>query len=147
MEADESMWRACEANLRVIAGFERTELLRLEDGLAVLRAYPREDSANEFGIAHGGFLMAIADEAAACAADTTGRPTVTMSESCNFMRPVPVIAEGSRDSAYAWIDATAEVTHAGRTSVVIDVRIARPDGKVALSGTFTMAVLPDALES
>lgn len=120
----------CTQDFCTIAGFERTELTHLEEGRAVARAYPGPDCVNDVGTVHGGFLLALADQAAASAGESLGRVTVTLNMSASFFRPGLATDE--------YLEATSYVTHAGRRSIVTEVVIANPQGKTVFKGTFTL---------
>lgn len=123
----------CKSDVADVGGFERSEFVSAEEGRFALRAYPGPDSANNIGTVHGGYLLALADMAGTGVADTYGIKNTTMSLTANFIRP------GSIDDAY--LDVVGTVVHKGRRSVVSDVVITRPDGKVVLKATCTVALL------
>ena len=122
----------CKSDVADIGGFERAEFVSAEEGRFELRAYPGPDSANNIGTVHGGFLLALADIAGTGVADTYGFKNTTMALSANFIRP------GLVDDEY--LDVVGTVVHKGRRSVVSDVLITRPDGKVVLKATCTVAL-------
>lgn len=122
----------CKSDVADIGGFERAEFVSAEEGRFELRAYPGPDSANNIGTVHGGFLLALADMAGTGVADTYGFKNTTMALSANFIRP------GLVDDEY--LDVVGTVVHKGRRSVVSDVLITRPDGKVVLKATCTVAL-------
>ena len=87
------------------------------------------------GLLHGGALMTLADATAAtCAylafpADATG--TSTIESKTNFMRAV---RSGS-------VTATAEIVHAGRTTIVVQTDLHDDDGLLVARTLQTQAVL------
>ena len=87
------------------------------------------------GAMHGGALMTLADSAgAACAfaalpADATG--TTTISSSTNFLGAV----RSGR------VIATARVTHAGSTTIVVQTELRRDDGRLVATTTQAQLVL------
>lgn len=119
----------CTQDLCNISGFERTELMHLEEGYAECRAYPGPDCVNDVGTVHGGFLLALADQAAAASAESLGTVTVTMNMTASFFRP------GLATDDY--IDIRSRVIHAGRTTVVSEVEMSNPKGKPIFKATFT----------
>lgn len=125
----------CKSDIRDIAGFDRTEFVSVEKGRFVMRAHPGPDCANEFGNVHGGFLLALADEAAAGATDTYGRENVTMTVSANFLRPAHTSDE--------YLEVTGTALHAGRRTAAVEVVIVRPGGEVAMKATYTMAMFDE----
>jgi len=94
------------------------------------------DHANRNNVAHGGVLMALADNCggtAACAnLPPTGGSTATIESKTNFFAPIPV---GDM--------ARAETTplHRGRTTTVWQTRITRNDGKLAAVVTQTQLMM------
>lgn len=134
---DEFIVNYCKNDIRDLSGFDRTECISVELGHFVMRAYPDQGCVNDLGTVHGGFLLALADMAAAGAADSYGKANATMTVSANFLRSVDVNVD------YFDIDAT--VVHAGRRTLVVEVTMTRPDGKVAFKSTYTMAVVGEEL--
>lgn len=122
----------CKSDVADIGGLERSEFICAEEGRFEMRAYPGPDSANNIGTVHGGFLLALADMAGTGVADTYGFQNTTMSLTVNFLRP------GLVDDEY--FEVVGTVVHKGRRSVVSDVEIARPDGKILVKATCTVAL-------
>lgn len=86
------------------------------------------------GILHGGFLMAMADSVGAMAAVfnlPAGAGTSTIESKTNFFRAV---TDGD-------LTITATPVHVGRTTIVVQTDITRPDGKLVTRTTQTQAVL------
>jgi 1,4-dihydroxy-2-naphthoyl-CoA hydrolase len=86
------------------------------------------------GILHGGYLMAMADSVGAMTAVFNlqeGAGTSTIESKTNFFRAV---TEGQ-------LDITSTPVHVGRTTIVIQTDITRPDGKLVTRTTQTQAVL------
>lgn len=129
---DERIIESCKSHIRNLRGFDRLEFVSVEKGRFEMRAYPGADCANEYDNVHGGFLLALADEAASGAADTYGYDNATMTVSANFLRPARITDE--------YLSVVAVVQHAGKRTVVAEVSIARPNGEVAFKSTYTMAV-------
>lgn len=134
---DDFIVQYCKNDIRDLKGFDRTECISVELGHFVMRAHPDRGCVNDLGTVHGGFLLALADMAAAGAADSYGKSNATMTVSANFLRSVDVGVD------YFDIEATA--VHVGRRTMVIEVVMTRPDGKMAFKATYTMAVLGDEL--
>ena len=84
---DERIIESCKSHIRNLRGFDRSEFVSVEKGRFEMRAYPGADCANEYDNVHGGFLLALADEAASGAADTYGYDNATMTVSANFFVP------------------------------------------------------------
>jgi acyl-CoA thioesterase len=76
---------------------------------------------NGHGICHGGFIFALADSAAAFAANSRGEPVVAQHAAITFTRP-------GRVGELLIADA-AERMHAGRSGMY-DVRVATADGEL-----------------
>lgn len=129
---DERIIKSCKSHIRNLRGFDRSEFVSVEKGRFEMRAYPGEDCANEYDNVHGGFLLALADEAASGAADTYGYDNATMTVSANFLRPARISDE--------YLSVVASVSHAGKRTVVAEVVISRPNGEVVFKSTYTMAV-------
>lgn len=120
----------CTQDLCDIKGFDRTELTHLEKGYAECRAYPGPDCVNDVGTVHGGFLLALADQAAACSGESLGTVTVTLNMTASFFRPGLATDE--------YIHVTSRVLHGGSKTVVSEVEMFNPAGKRLFKGTFTM---------
>lgn len=129
---DDAIRKACVDSIHDVRGFDRTECVEVAEGHFVMRAYPGEDCSNEYGNAHGGWLLCLADMAASGAATTYGRDNVTMACGANFLRPVRA------DDPYVTV--TADVVHIGRRTAVVDVTVVRPDGELSFKSTYTLAV-------
>jgi 1,4-dihydroxy-2-naphthoyl-CoA hydrolase len=85
------------------------------------------------GVLHGGFLMALADAAAATVATLnlpSGAVTTTIEAKTNFLRAV---REG-----VVW--ATATTLHVGATTIVVQTDLVRDDGRLVARTTQTQAV-------
>jgi acyl-CoA thioesterase len=63
------------------------EVVECSPGRATVRMKVREDMANGHGIAHGGFVFALADTAFACACNSFGPVTVAAGAEITFLRP------------------------------------------------------------
>jgi acyl-CoA thioesterase len=98
--------------------------MRLDDvapGRARLSMPVTAAMANGHGICHGGFIFALADSAAAFAANPRGEPTVAQHASITFVRP-------GRVGEVLVADA-AERMHAGRSGIY-DVRVSTAGGEL-----------------
>jgi len=108
-----------------------TELDRIQGTLEV-----REDLTNGGGQIHGGALMAFADTLGAIGTMVNlgeGAQTTTMESKTNFIAPGP-----------AGMTLTGEATpiHRGRTTMIWQTRITRPDGRLVALVTQTQLVIP-----
>jgi len=95
-----------------------------------------EALSNRNGVAHGGALMALADNLGGTAAVANLLPdtiTATIESKTNFFLGVPV-----GDTAQA----ECTPLHRGRTTTVWQTRITRSDGKLACLVTQTQLVMP-----
>ena len=95
----------------------------------------REDFKNRGGVMHGGALMAYADSLGGTAANANlqpGQRTTTIESKTNFFAGIPI-----GDTAHA----ECVPLHRGRSTIVVQTRITRSDGKLAAIVTQTQMVL------
>ncbi len=117
------------------AGALEIEGLSAADGVVVARLAWSPERCTAGGLLHGGALMTLADATAAtCAylalpADATG--TSTIESKTNFMRAV---RSGT-------VTATAEIVHAGRTTIVVQTDLRDDDGLLVARTLQTQAVV------
>ena len=123
----------CKDDVCDIRGFDRSELMKAEPGLFVMRAYPGPDSGNNIGTVHGGFLLGLVDIAGAGAVDTCGIETSTINVNANFLRPAQVDDE--------YLEVVGKIVRRGRTISVSEVTIYRPNETVVLTANVTVAML------
>jgi acyl-CoA thioesterase len=98
--------------------------MRLDDmapGRARLSMTVAAAMANGHGICHGGFIFALADSAAAFAADTRGVPAATQHAAISFVRPARI--------GEVLVADAAERMHAGRSGIY-DVRVGTAEGEL-----------------
>ena len=110
------------------------EVLHGEASRVVARAHWSAERCTTASVLHGGFLMAVADSVgAACAGFNlpSGALTTTIESKTNFFRAV---TEGS-------IRIESTPIHVGRTTIVIQTDITRPDGKLVTRTTQTQSVI------
>ncbi|MFC0812479.1 PaaI family thioesterase [Paracoccus panacisoli] len=91
--------------------------------------------ANRNGVMHGGAIMALADNLGGTATMINlppGKTTTTVESKTNFLRPIRI-----GDTATA----RAVPLHKGRTTMVWQTTITRPDGKAAAVVTQTQLVI------
>ena len=91
----------------------------------------REELCNRRGVLHGGAVMALGDTLGGMTASASLAPggrTATIESKTNFFAPVP-----RGDTAHA----VCTPLHRGRTTVVLETRITRGDGKLAAIVTQT----------
>ena len=86
----------------------------------------RPETRNPYGVAHGGALYSMADNATGIAAHTDGRSYVTQSSNFYFLGNQP---EGT-------VRAEARVIHRGHATCLVGVEITGDGGRVLASGTF-----------
>ena len=86
----------------------------------------RPETRNPYGVAHGGALYTMADNATGIAAHTDGRSYVTQSSNLYFLG----------NQADGTIRAEANVIQRGRTTCLVGVEITGNDGKRLAYGTF-----------
>jgi 1,4-dihydroxy-2-naphthoyl-CoA hydrolase len=95
----------------------------------------REDLLNRRGVMHGGALMALADTLGGMTARiglVGGQGTATIESKTNFFAAV---TQGDT------VRAVCMPLHRGRTTIVLETRITRGDGKLAAIVTQTQLVL------
>ena len=95
----------------------------------------REDFRNRGGVMHGGALMAYADSLGGTTANANlreGQRTTTIESKTNFFAGIPI-----GDVAHA----ECVPLHVGRSTIVVQTRITRTDGKLAAIVTQTQMVL------
>ena len=95
----------------------------------------REDLNNRHGIMHGGAIMALADNVGGTCATANlppGHETTTIESKTNFFAPVPV-GDVAR----------AECTplHVGKSTIVLQTKITRNDGRLCALVTQTQMVM------
>ncbi len=103
---------------------------RVEAELAV-----REEFKNRGGVMHGGALMAYADSLGGTTAHANLKPgqrTATIESKTNFFAGIP-IGDVAR--------AETIPLHRGRSTIVVQTRISRNDGKLAAIVTQTQIVM------
>lgn len=98
------------------------ELLEAANGRAVVQMRVAQTMINGHGIAHGGFVFALADTAFACACNTYGPVTVAAGADISFLRP-------AREGDVLVATATERVV-AGRSGIY-DVTVSRGEEIVA----------------
>ena len=94
----------------------------------------REELCNRRGVLHGGAVMAFGDTMGAMTASSSLKPgvrTATIESKTNFFAPVP-----RGDTAHA----VCTPLHRGRTTLVLETRITRGDGKLAAIVTQTQLI-------
>jgi 1,4-dihydroxy-2-naphthoyl-CoA hydrolase len=95
----------------------------------------REEFKNRSGVMHGGALMAYADSLGGTTAHANLKPgqrTATIESKTNFFAGIP-IGDVAR--------ATTVPLHRGRSTIVVETRITRRDGKLAAIVTQTQIVM------
>jgi len=117
--------------LAALLGFEAVD--GGPDGVTLRGAWS-EERCTASGVLHGGYLMALADSAAATLAFLnlpTGATTSTIEAKTNFL---VAVREGA-------VTARAELVHKGRTMVVVQTDVTDDDGRLVSRTLQTQAVL------
>jgi uncharacterized protein (TIGR00369 family) len=117
--------------LAALLGFEAVDA---GPDTVTLRGTWSEERCTAAGVLHGGYLMALADSAAATLAFLTlptGATTSTIEAKTNFLAAV---REGS-------VTARAELVHKGRTTVVVQTDVTDDGGRLVSRTLQTQAVL------
>ena len=111
------------------------KLIEITPGRVKAELAVREDFKNRGGVMHGGALMAFADSLGGTAANANlreGQRTTTIESKTNFFAGIPI-----GDVAHA----ECVPLHVGRSTIVLQTRITRNDGKLAAVVTQTQIVL------
>ena len=87
----------------------------------------RPEHLNPHGLAHGGALFTLCDNAAGCAASTDGRIYVTQSSDIHFLRA----------QASGLVRAEAQVRHRGRSTVLVDVTLTGEAERLLAAASFS----------
>jgi acyl-CoA thioesterase len=105
------------------------ELLSAEAGSAIARLHVTDTMVNGHGIAHGGFLFALADTAFAFACNSRGTATVAASASITFVAPARIgdelVAEASERTLFGRngiYDVTVYRDDGGKRTVIAEFR-------------------------
>ena len=117
--------------LAALLGFEAVDA---GPDTVTLRGTWSEERCTAAGVLHGGYLMALADSAAATLAFLTlptGATTSTIEAKTNFLAAV---REGS-------VTACSELVHKGRTTVVVQTDVTDDGGRLVSRTLQTQAVL------
>ena len=117
--------------LAALLGFEAVDA---GPDTVTLRGTWSEERCTAAGVLHGGYLMALADSAAATLAFLTlptGTTTSTIEAKTNFLAAV---REGS-------VTACSELVHKGRTTVVVQTDVTDAAGRLVSRTLQTQAVL------
>ena len=117
--------------LAALLGFEAVE--GAPDGVT-LRGMWSEERCTAAGVLHGGYLMALADSAAATLAFLNlppGAATSTIEAKTNFLAAV---REGT-------VTARAELVHRGRTTIVVQTDVTDAAGRLVSRTIQTQAVV------
>jgi 1,4-dihydroxy-2-naphthoyl-CoA hydrolase len=96
----------------------------------------REELCNRRGVLHGGAVMALGDTLGGMTASISlpdGGRTATIESKTNFFAAVP---QGDT------VRAICMPLHRGRTTIVLETRITRGDGKLAAMVTQTQIIIP-----
>lgn len=102
------------------------ELETLEQDHVVYKLDIREESRNLRGMVHGGMLMAMADDAAGCAAHTDGRNYVTQNATLHFLK----------NQHSGVIRADGRVRRRGRMTCLSQVDIINEKGDLLATGEY-----------
>lgn len=109
------------------SNYNRIYLESVEDDKAVYMMELRPENRNQYGMAHGGALYTLADDAAGTAAYSDGRNYVTQQGDLHFLD----------NRAHGTLRATGRVRRRGRSIVLVDVEITDESGALLAAGTFT----------
>ena len=104
------------------------KVTEIRKGYAKVEMNLDEKILNIYGLVHGGALFSLADTAAGAASFTTGRESVTLSASINYIKP----GTGGR------LIAIASEISAGHSTGVYEVFIFNDENKLLCRATVTM---------
>ena len=110
------------------------ELVTLLPDKVVAEMLVRDELCTVPAVLHGGAVMALGDTMGAMTASSSLKPggrTATIESKTNFFAPVP-----QGDTAHA----VCTPLHRGRTTLVLETRITRGDGKLAAIVTQTQLI-------
>lgn len=133
------LYRALMNNANNIRGFVRHNNIRitkLEELYAEGELTITPDSLNRWGFVHGGCLVSLADTVGGVAATTTGKSTVTLNNTFNFLRP----AGGSR------IRCVGRAVKVGKTIAVFRCTLTDDREREVANGDFTFYFTGDSLD-
>ncbi|MFL6796976.1 MAG: PaaI family thioesterase [Xanthobacteraceae bacterium] len=102
------------------------------------KLFVREELCNRRGVLHGGAVMALGDTLGGMTASSSlppGGRTATIESKTNFFAAIP-----RDDTAHA----ICMPLHRGRTTIVLETRITRGDGKLAAIVTQTQLIFDPA---
>ena len=111
--------------------FENYEILKCENGEAVMTTEVVDNSLNLYGHAHGGYLYTLCDALAGVCARSLGCELVTLQASMNYIR-------GAEKGDVLTV--TAKCVHNGRSTKVINVETRNQNDKLVNEGVFTVFV-------
>lgn len=121
--------------------YVKINVVESHDGYAIGTYEITEDGLNDYGTVHGGMLAALADHVTGSAAISTGRLFVTQSCSLNYLS----------NQRKGIVTARADVIHLGKQTCVVEVKILGDDGKLLVSGSYTMycvgEITPEIIEN
>ena len=109
----------------------RMRVTEIRQGYAKMQMDLDEQILNSYGFVHGGALFSLADTAAGAASFTTGRPSVTLNASINYIKP----GTGGE------LIAIANEISAGKSTGVYEVFIFNDENKLLCRATFSMYFL------
>ena len=121
---DTQNWNRVHPNAFMEHNF--VEIAEVTPDRAVTLLTIRPEVRNPYGVAHGGALYTLADNATGLAAHTDGRSYVTQSSNMYFLR----------NQTEGVIRAEATVRRRGRTTCLVEVDITGENGTLLASGTF-----------
>ena len=108
----------------------------VERDRAVVCAEIRQESRNPHGIAHGGMLYSMADNASGVAAHTDGRTYVTQHGSMNFLT----------NRKEGVLRAEARIRRRGQRTCLAEVDVTHEDGTLLATGEFLFFCVSETQE-
>ena len=120
--------RANRNETNVFLRYTGAQIIKVEDGSAVIELVPSENVLNPGGAVHGGCLYTMMDAACGTAACSDGYHTATISSSVNFMNPAINITK---------LTAVSRELKRGKKVKFYEAEVRDQDGKIICTGQFS----------
>lgn len=130
METLEELKQRLNSSSQYLQGNDM-QIVEVGEGYAKVEMVINEQILNVHGFVHGGALFSLADTAAGAASFTTGRASVTLTGSINYMKP----GTGGK------LVGIGQKISAGRTTGVYEAFIFNDKDELLSRATFTMFFL------
>ncbi|HEL1813953.1 PaaI family thioesterase [Streptococcus suis] len=118
-------------NLQPITVLDDYQATMLNEKEVLMTTKVTEKSLNPYGMAHGGFLFALADSVAGLTTVASGSYSVTLQSNIHYMKAAKL-----GDT----LSVIGSCTHDGSRTKVVEVKIENQDKQLLASASFTMFV-------